>query len=252
MSNRKNLEQLQQSIHYSFRDTAFLQRAMTHSSYVNEHHLQKTDCNERLEFLGDAVLEIVSSEFLFFQFPDYPEGQLTKLRASMVCEPTLDLCARAFGLQDYLLLGRGEEATGGRKRPSLVSDALEALIGAIYLDGGFANAKEFIHSFILNDLENKKLFFDSKTILQEMIQKDRPGAYLQYVLTGESGPDHEKEFQIQVKLDETVMGTGQGHTKKNAEQKAAYEAILRLTKRNDLPESRSHEMESKEKLSAGK
>lgn len=228
-----NLSGLEQAIHYTFKDTSLLRRAMTHSSYINEHQLQKTDCNERLEFLGDAVLEIVSSEFLFFRYPEKPEGQLTKLRASMVCEPTLDFCARAFGLQQYLILGRGEEATGGRNRASLVSDALEALIGAIYLDGGFANAKEFILNFILNDLEHKQLFFDSKTILQEMVQKEDGSGHLNYILVGETGPDHEKEFHVRVLVDDAIMGEGIGHTKKNAEQKAAYQAILRIQKEQE-------------------
>jgi ribonuclease-3 len=233
MKQEFDLSKLEQTIHYTFRDAALLQRAMTHSSYINEHHLQKMDCNERLEFLGDAVLEIVSSEFLYFKYPKEPEGQLTRLRASMVCEPTLDFCARAFGLQNYLILGRGEETTGGRNRASLVSDALEALIGAIYLDGGFASAKEFILQFVLNDLEHKKLFFDSKTILQEMVQKEDGSGHLNYVLVGETGPDHEKEFHVQVCVDETVMGEGVGHTKKTAEQKAAYQAILRIQKEQE-------------------
>lgn len=232
-NHKHNLSQLEQAIRYTFQDISLLQRAMTHSSYINEHQLQKTDCNERLEFLGDAVLEIVSSEFLYFQYPERPEGQLTRLRASIVCEPTLDYCARAFGLQQYLILGRGEEATGGRNRASLVSDALEALIGAIYLDGGFANAKEFILTFILNDLEHKKLFFDSKTILQEMVQKEDGSRHLNYVLVGETGPDHEKQFHVQVLVDDAVMGEGVGHTKKNAEQKAAYQAILRIQKEQE-------------------
>lgn len=228
-----DLSELEQTIRYTFRDASLLQRAMTHSSYINEHHLQKTDCNERLEFLGDAVLEIVSSEFLFFRYPDEPEGQLTRMRASMVCEPTLDFCARAFGLPRYLILGRGEETTGGRNRASLVSDALEALIGAIYLDGGFANAKEFILQFVLNDLEHKKLFFDSKTILQEMVQKEDGSGHLNYLLVDETGPDHEKKFHVQVWVDHTLMGDGVGHTKKNAEQKAAYQAILRIQKEQE-------------------
>ena len=135
MKQQTDREHLQEVIGYQFRDQTLLEKAMTHSSYVNEHQLSKTDCNERPEFLGDAVLEIVSSEFLYFRFPQEPEGKLTRLRASIVCEPTLDYCARAFGLQNYLVLGRGEESTGGRGRASLVSDALEALIGAIYLDG---------------------------------------------------------------------------------------------------------------------
>ena len=234
MKQQTDREHLQEVIGYQFRDQTLLEKAMTHSSYVNEHQLSKTDCNERLEFLGDAVLEIVSSEFLYFRFPQEPEGKLTRLRASIVCEPTLDYCARAFGLQNYLVLGRGEESTGGRGRASLVSDALEALIGAIYLDGGFANAKEFIHRFVLNDLEHKKLFFDSKTILQDMVQKEDGNGHLNYELTGESGPDHAKMFHVRVLLGSRQMGSGSGHTKKAAEQQAAYQAILRLKKEQGL------------------
>ena len=169
----RNLKELEKKISYSFSDEGLLKHAMTHSSYVNEKRLKKTDCNERLEFLGDAVLELVSSEYLFFENPKMPEGELTKLRASMVCEKALAFCARDLDLGDFLLLGKGEDATGGRKRDSITSDALEALIGAIYLDGGFANAKEFILNHVLNDLEGKRLFYDSKTILQELVQGDR-------------------------------------------------------------------------------
>ena len=183
--------------------------------------------NERLEFLGDAVLELTSSEFLFEKYSQMPEGELTKKRASIVCEPTLALCARELSLGEYLLLGKGEEATGGRRRDSIVSDAMEALIGAVYLDGGFANAKEFIQKFILNDIENKQLFYDSKTTLQEIVQ----GRYeedVRYVLLKEEGPDHNKSFYMQALLGEKVLGEGCGHTKKAAEQQAAYCAIKKL------------------------
>ena len=200
---------------------------MMHSSYTNERHLEKYRCNERLEFLGDAVLELVSSEFLFRESPKVSEGELTKTRASMVCEPSLAMCARDIGLGDYLLLGKGEEATGGRKRDSITSDAMEALIGAIYLDGGFTSAKEFIHRFVLTDLEDKKLFYDSKTILQEMVQADR-NREISYRLVGEKGPDHNKSFSVEVLIGGDVYGAGQGRTKKAAEQQAAYEAILKL------------------------
>ncbi len=237
MDKNKPLETLQKAVGYRFRDQALLKQALTHSSYVNEHRMSKADCNERLEFLGDAVLEIVSSEYLYFCYPQDPEGKLTKLRASIVCEPTLDFCARSFGLQRFLILGRGEETTGGRNRASLVSDAMEALIGAIYLDGGFASAKEFILRFVLNDLEHKKLFFDSKTILQEIVQKEDGSGHLSYELTGESGPDHEKQFHVRVLFDGAEMGQGSGHTKKAAEQQAAYQAILRLRKKQGLDET---------------
>ena len=146
----RNVKELEEKIGYNFKDSHLLRHAVTHSSYVNEKHMKKADCNERLEFLGDAVLELISSEYLFFENQTMPEGELTKLRASMVCEKALAFCARELELGSYLLLGKGEDATGGRFRESITSDALEALIGAIYLDGGFANAKEFILKYILN------------------------------------------------------------------------------------------------------
>ena len=223
----KDLKELEGKIGYKFDDFTLFTKAMIHSSYANEKHLPKYECNERLEFLGDAVLELVSSEFLFHNNPKLPEGELTKTRASMVCEPALAFCARDLDLGEYLLLGKGEDATGGRKRESVTSDAMEALIGAIYLDGGFANAKEFIHRFILKDLENKKLFFDSKTIFQEMVQGNFPGE-ISYHPLGESGPDHDKTFSVEVWIGEQCMGQGSGRTKKAAEQMAAYRAICRL------------------------
>lgn len=223
------LKELEQKINYTFKDFSLLQQAMMHSSYTNEKHLPKYRCNERLEFLGDAVLELVSSEYLFQESAHTPEGELTRTRASMVCEPSLALCARDIGLGDYLLLGKGEEATGGRYRDSVTSDAMEALIGAVYLDGGFTSAKEFIRRFVLTDLEDKKLFYDSKTILQEMVQAKKCGD-ISYHLIGEEGPDHNKSFSVEVRIGETVFGGGKGRTKKAAEQQAAYQAILKLRK----------------------
>lgn len=225
----EKLKKLERQIGYTFQDFSLLKKAMMHSSYTNEKHMEKHYCNERLEFLGDAVLELVSSEYLFLNEPKVSEGELTKTRASMVCDPSLAFCAREIGLGEYLLLGRGEEATGGRQRDSITSDAMEALIGAIYLDGGFTNAKEFIHRFILTDLENKKLFYDSKTILQEMIQAQTDEKIL-YQLVKEEGPDHNKSFFVEVKIGDRTFGIGKGRTKKAAEQKAAYEAILKLKK----------------------
>lgn len=227
MDNR--LKELEKKIGYTFQDPELLKTALMHSSYTNEQHIPKHRCNERLEFLGDAVLELVSSEFLFRRSPKMPEGKLTKLRASMVCEPSLAMCARDIGLGSYLYLGKGEESTGGRHRDSVTSDALEALIGAVYLDGGFTNAKEFIHRFVLTDLEDKKLFYDSKTILQEIVQADR-NEEISYHLVREEGPDHNKSFYVEVKIGDKSCGFGQGRTKKAAEQKAAYEAILKLRK----------------------
>ena len=213
-----NLQDLEKKINYTFKDKALIKRAMMHSSYINEKHLEKYECNERLEFLGDAVLELVSSEFLFLDMPEVSEGKLTKTRASMVCEPALAYCARDIELGSYLLLGKGEDATGGRERDSVTSDAMEALIGAIYLDGGFTNAKEFIHKFILTDLENKKLFYDSKTILQEMVQAKMEEPII-YELINEEGPDHNKSFTVQVLIGSDIYGTGTGRTKKRQQNK---------------------------------
>ncbi|MBQ8558825.1 MAG: ribonuclease III [Tyzzerella sp.] len=228
---QQKLLELQNKIGYQFHDVELLKSAMMHSSYTNEKHLPKCKCNERLEFLGDAVLELVSSEFLFSENETMPEGELTKLRASMVCEPSLAFCAREIDLGSYLLLGKGEEVTGGRTRASITSDALEALIGAIYQDGGFANAKEFILKFVLNDLEHKKLFYDSKTILQELVQGNFSET-LSYQLVKEEGPDHNKAFFVEVCIGENRYGEGSGRTKKAAEQDAAYHAILKLHEKN--------------------
>ena len=230
MTVENRLKELGKKIGYTFREPALLEQALMHSSYTNEKHLPKYQCNERLEFLGDAVLELVSSEYLYLNSPHTPEGELTKTRASMVCEPSLALCARDIGLGDYLLLGKGEEATGGRHRDSVTSDAMEALIGAVYLDGGFTSAKEFIHRFVLTDLEDKKLFYDSKTILQEMVQGMKAGS-ISYRLTGEEGPDHDKSFYVEVLIGDRAYGDGKGRTKKAAEQQAAYRAILKLRKK---------------------
>ncbi|MCI6432514.1 MAG: ribonuclease III [Oliverpabstia sp.] len=224
------IQKLEHRIKYQFQNIELLETALRHSSYVNEHRMNRLDCNERLEFLGDAVLELVSSEHLFQNYPQMPEGELTRLRASLVCEPTLAFCARELGLGEYLSLGKGEEMTGGRHRDSVTSDAMEAVIGAIYLDGGFANAKEFILRFVLNDIEHKKLFFDSKTIFQEMVQGNIPGE-ISYHMVGEEGPDHDKIFSAEVWIGEKSMGTGTGRTKKAAEQMAAYQAICKLKER---------------------
>ena len=226
----RKLKELEKKINYEFQNFSLLEQAMMHSSYTNEHRLEKYKCNERLEFLGDAVLELISSEFLFRQSPKVPEGELTKTRASMVCEPSLAMCAKEIDLGSYLLLGKGEEVTGGRLRDSVTSDALEALIGAIYLDGGFTNAKEFIHRFVLTDQEDKRLFYDSKTILQEMVQAEKLGE-IKYRLICEEGPDHNKSFTVELMIHGKSYGKGKGRTKKAAEQQAAYKAIHVLKKR---------------------
>lgn len=221
------IQELENKIGYQFQNQELLRQALTHSSYANEKHMKKHSDNERLEFLGDAVLEVISSEFLFKNYPKLPEGELTKFRASIVCEPTLALCTEAIDLGSFLYLGKGEDRTGGRKRKSILSDAMEAVIGAIYLDGGFEAAKAYVYRFILIDIEHKKLFHDSKTILQELVQ----GSYkeeLHYVLTGEDGPDHDKQFWVEARIGGRFIGSGSGHTKKAAEQAAAYEALLKL------------------------
>lgn len=216
--------ELESIINYSFKDKALLASALTHSSYANEHKM--TD-NERLEFLGDAVLELVSSDFIFRKYSGMPEGKMTRLRASIVCEPTLALCAREICLDKYILLGHGEDKNGGRNRDSIISDALEALIGAVYLDGGIEIAKVFIENIILNDIENKQLFFDSKTFLQEIV-REKYGKAPEYMIIDVSGPDHCRKYCAAVLLDGEEIGRGAGPTKKSAEQHAAYSALLLL------------------------
>ncbi|MDO4939775.1 MAG: ribonuclease III [Lachnospiraceae bacterium] len=218
-------EKLEEAIGYHFSDPSLLELAMTHSSYANEH---KTQSNERIEFLGDAVLELVSSEFLYLRFPDLPEGELTRIRASFVCETALFATSEKIHLNRYILLGKGEEATGGRERASVVSDAFESLIGAVYLDGGFAVAKELILNCILSDLD-KQFFFDSKTMLQEVLQSDGSGDP-DYIVVSETGPDHDKRYTVQVKSGEIVLGTGTDTSKKRAAQAAALAALKKLGK----------------------
>ena len=225
--NSETIEALEGKIGYTFRDRSLLVLALTHTSFANEAHSGHLGSNERLEFLGDAVLELVSSDFFYREKPKLSEGELTKLRASFVCEPALAYCAEQIPLPPYLLLGRGEEMTGGRLRPSIVSDALEAVIGAIYLDGGLTPARAYIDRFILNDIEGKRYFYDAKTILQEEIQKDKD-AVLSYELRGEEGPEHLKRFTVAALRDGVPLAEGEGSSKKEAEQRAAYAALLAL------------------------
>lgn len=225
-----NLKAFEEVIGYKFNDRRLLKHALTHSSYANEKRMHKLENNERLEFLGDAVLELVTSEFIYHRHKKMPEGDLTKLRARIVCEQTLASCANDLNLGNYVLLGKGEAATGGRERHSILSDAMEAIIGAIYLDGGFTNAKEFISKFILSDVENKELFFDSKTILQEIVQSEYKEQLI-YELIREEGPDHNKKFTVAALVNDIELGIGVGSTKKAAEQEAAYQSILRMKRK---------------------
>lgn len=219
-----DLEELQNRIGYFFHDVGLLEQAVTHSSYANERSIRKIPDYERIEFLGDAVLETVSSELIFREYTSMSEGNMTKLRASLVCEPALAYCARKLELGRFLNLGKGEERCGGRERDSIIADVMEAITGAIYLDGGMEQAKAFILGHILNDVENSGIFYDSKSTLQEMIQ--RTGGVLRYELIDESGPEHDKTFTARVLIDGIPRGVGSGHNKKQAEQKAAYEAII--------------------------
>ena len=226
MITTEDIKRLEDRIGYCFKDENLVKQALTHSSFSNEQKINRFPDYERLEFLGDSVLEMVSSAFLFRTYPEKNEGQMTKLRASMVCEAALAFCAQDIHLEEFILLGKGEEATGGRHRDSIISDVMEAVIGAIYMDSGITDAEKYINRFILSDLEDKQIFYDSKSILQEMVQSG--GGKLTYELCGESGPEHDKMFTTAVMIDDKKMGEGAGRTKKAAEQRAAYEAILAL------------------------
>lgn len=230
MLEEYTLKNLEGRIGYRFQNIALLKQALTHSSFTNEQKINRAGDYERLEFLGDAVLELVSSAFLFREHPELSEGELTKMRASMVCEPSLAFCARDLELGKFMLLGKGEEATGGRERDSIISDAMEAVTGAIYLDGGMEHAKAFIDRFILSDLEDKQLFYDSKSNLQELIQGKLKKDF-RYELLEESGPEHNKSFRVSVFMEDECLGEGTGRTKKAAEQQAAYKALLLLRDR---------------------
>mgnify|MGYP000722998452 FL=1 len=218
-------------IDYKFKDVSLRQKAMTHSSYANEHHGTHLDCNERLEFLGDSVLGFVTADYLFTHYPELPEGELTKLRAAVVCEGALCEIARELGIPEEIRLGHGEETGGGRKRPSILADATEAVFAAVYLDGGISAASALIHRVLL-DTEREEVAEekrrDYKTILQEFVQRT-PNQTLSYRLFGESGPDHDKTFYFEVLLNGGAVGKGAGRSKKEAEQMAAKDALEKLT-----------------------
>ncbi|MGN0601313.1 MAG: ribonuclease III [Oscillospiraceae bacterium] len=225
MNEEIKMKEFQQRINYQFKNEKLLFEALSHSSFANENKKQRNS-NERLEFLGDSVLSIVVSDYIFKHFTHIPEGELTKLRASLVCEKSLFEFSKKIDLGEYIFLGKGEERTGGRERPSIVSDAFEAVIAAIYLDGGMEPVREYILSFIPKDISPKgsNSFHDYKTMLQEVIQKN-PEEKIEYFLKSESGPDHDKNFTVQVLLNHNIIGEGNGHSKKSAEQNAAKEAL---------------------------
>ena len=223
----QRLPELEEKIGYRFKNRYLLMCALTHSSYANEQKVRVYEDYERLEFLGDAVLEMISSAFLYRTYPERREGQLTKLRASLVCEPALAYCARDFRLEQYIRLGKGEEAGGGRAKDSIISDVCEALIGAMYLDSGdIEKPREFVMRFILSDLEGKLLFYDAKSILQERMQKD--GKVVTYAIVDESGPGHMKSYTAECRVDEQPFCRGTGKSKKAAEQEAAYQTLLQI------------------------
>lgn len=219
------MTELEKIIGYEFKNKALMDTALTHSSFANENS-RGVVCNERLEFLGDSVLSLVVSTYIYSNFPEYPEGNLTKLRASLVCEKTLFNFAKEIKLGDYIKLSRGEKRGGGDKRPSILSDAFEALIAAIYLDGGYEVANSFVMHFVEPQTKHLKSLpvKDYKTTLQEIVQKN-PGERIEYKLVGESGPDHDKHFVVEVMLNSNCIGKGGGRSKKEAEQQAAREAL---------------------------
>jgi ribonuclease-3 len=225
MDEQQNLKDFQKKINYQFKNEKLLYEALSHSSFANENKKTRNS-NERLEFLGDSVLSIVVSDYIFEHFKHLPEGELTKLRASLVCEKALFEFSKKIELGKYIFLGKGEEMTGGRERASIVADAMEAVIAAIYLDGGIEFARKHIMSFLPDDITPKHnvVFHDYKTILQEIIQRN-PEEKIEYFLKEESGPDHDKKFTVQVLLNSNVIGEGTGRSKKNAEQCAAREAL---------------------------
>ena len=222
------IKDLEEAIGYRFKNITLLQNALTHSSYANERWHNSLMSNERLEFLGDSILGMLVAEYLYRNFPDRPEGELTRMRADMVCEKTLAAVANRIGLGKHLLLGNGEEQGGGRTRDSILADAVESVIAASFLDGGMEAAQRFIRQFILVEVPVTKLHnVDYKTALQELVQQKK-NQVLSYTLVGESGPDHDKHFDVEVKLNGKVVGIGSGSSKKRAEQDAARAAIEAL------------------------
>ena len=224
--NNFNYEEFEKNIGYQFKDQGLLVTALTHTSYANEMKINKRECYERSEFLGDAILEYIVSDYLIRNYPDYSEGKLTKLRASLVCEFTLSQISKELDFGTYVVLSKGEELTGGRNRDSIMCDLFESVLGAIYLDGGLEPARRFVETHLLRDIEEKSLFYDAKSTLQEYVQKN--GQSFRYELVSESGPDHHKSFKSRIIIDDVQIAEGTGHSIKNAEQSAAYNALIIL------------------------
>ncbi len=229
MDQQLPMDELEVKIGYSFQDKLLLKRALTHTSYANEQKINKIGHYERLEFLGDAVLELLCSDFIFHKFENMEEGKMTKMRAALVCEVSLVQTAEQLSLGRYIYLGKGETAMGGRNKDSIIADVVEAIIGAIYLDGGLECAKSFVYEYVLKDWQNKQMAYDPKSKLQEAVQQSKLGI-IQYVLISETGPEHKKVFECAVKINDKQMGIGSGANKKEAEQKAAYETMRMLKK----------------------
>jgi ribonuclease-3 len=227
--NKQAFHKLEKRISYTFNNIDYLVTALTHTSYANERKINKVESYERSEFLGDAILEFIVSEYLYDNYKDYTEGRLTKLRASLVCEFTLSQISKELGFGEFVLLSKGEDLTGGRNRNSIMCDLFEAVLGAIYMDGGMEEAKKFVYKFLLNDIETHSLFYDAKSTLQEMTQKE--GKTLSYELIDEKGPDHNKVFVSDVLIDNVPIARAEGASRKASEQTAAYHALLILMKK---------------------
>ena len=233
---QRSLKEIQSNINYNFKDVVLLNTSLTHSSYANENKMKNYENNERLEFLGDVIVNLTVSEYLYHRYPELPEGELTKKRATVVCESSLAFAARKINLGDYILLGKGEESTGGRDRESILADAFEALTGAIYIDGGLNNTREFLLGMfeeeVIYALSKGNLFIDYKTELQEILQK-KTKSKIEYIVEKEVGPDHNKKFYMNVIVENKVIGRGMGRNKKGAEQMAAKQSLYSMGEKNE-------------------
>lgn len=233
---KEKLEEIQKKINYFFKDIELLNISLTHSSYSNENKMRANENNERLEFLGDAIIGLVVSEYLYNRFKEFPEGEMTKKRAAIVCESSLAFAARKINLGDYILLGKGEEATGGRNRDSILADAFEALAGAIFIDGGLNSTRNYLLGMfeeeVIYAISKGNLFIDYKTELQEVLQK-KGKPKIEYNVEKEAGPDHNKKFYMNVIVENKIIGSGMGRNKKEAEQMAAKQALIRIGEENE-------------------